>query len=221
MRESGIESLKIIAIFMIVLFHVVQTLVSNSSIITNNSYVINISNATTNVQNIILLVFYHFGSLGNSIFFICSTWFMLNSNRYNKQKWLLMLVEIWFISISILFITFVILRANIPASLMIKSLFPTLFMNNWYMTCYLIFYPLHPILNNVINKMNQKQLFRCTAALSFMYILMDFIEWDWFFPSMIILWITIYFCVAYMKKYLTDFANSMKKKAQSLFLWNS
>lgn len=54
-----------------------------------------------------------------------------------------MLVEIWTVSIIILIITYIILRGDISTKIILKSVFPTLFANNWYMTCYLLFYPVH------------------------------------------------------------------------------
>ena len=82
-RDSGIELLKIFAIFIIVIGHTVQSLTNEAY--TNNSYVIDISRATTNVKFILLQIFRYFGSWGNSIFFICSAWFLLKSKNWNNN----------------------------------------------------------------------------------------------------------------------------------------
>lgn len=209
-RDSGIELLKIIAIFIIVISHVVQTLTSQSLEINYQNYVIDISKATTDIQTIVLLIIRHFGSLGNSLFFICSAWFLIESSQYKKNKWFHMFIEIWSVSIIILVVTYILLQGNLSLKNVIKSMFPTLFANNWYMTCYLLFYPIHPILNGVIERMSQKQLFRSAGVLTFLYIFLDFIRYDWFFPSSLILWITIYFMIAYMRKYLILYADNVK-----------
>ena len=208
-RDSGIELLKIFAIFIIVIGHTVQSLTNEAY--TNNSYVIDISRATTNVKLILLQIFRYFGSWGNSIFFICSAWFLLKSKNWNKKKWLFIVIEIWGVSIVIFIITYIILHGNISIEIIISSLFPTTFGNNWYMTCYLLFYPIHPILNRIINMMNQRQLFRSTFVMVFLYIFMNFINSGWFFSSAIIRWITIYFAIAYMQKYLMSFADNIRK----------
>ena len=210
-RDSGIELLKIFAIFVIVLSHTVQTLISKNMDLSFNGYVIDVSNATMNIDAILLQIFIHFGVWGNSIFFICSAWFLLKSRGWNKKKWFFMLLEIWTVSIVILIITYTILHGNISGKLILKSLFPTIFSNNWYMTCYLLFYPIHAILNGIIIRMNQRQLFRSTLIMVVIYIFMDFINGSWFFPSGIILWITMYFSIAYMQKYLMDFADSLRQ----------
>lgn len=208
-RDSGIELLKIFAIFVIVINHTVQSLTNEAYNIPNNGFVIDISRATTNIQCILLQIFRHFGVLGNSVFFICSAWFLLKSKNWNKKKWLFMVIEIWVVSIVICIITYIILYISI--GIIISSLFPTTFGNNWYMTCYLLFYPIHPILNSIVNMMNQRQLFRSTLVMVFLYVFMNFINCSWFFSSAIILWITIYFAIAYMQKYLMSFVDNIRE----------
>lgn len=210
-RDSGIELLKIFAIFVIVINHTVQSLTNEAYNIPNNGFVIDISRATTNIQCILLLIFRHFGVLGNSVFFICSAWFLLKSKNWNKKKWLFMVIEIWVVSIVIFIITYIILHGNISIGIIISSLFPTTFGNNWYMTCYLLFYPIHPILNSIVNMMNRRQLFRSTLVMVFLYVFMNFINCSWFFSSAIILWITIYFATAYMQKYLMSFVDNIRE----------
>ena len=210
-RDSGIELLKIFAIFVIVINHTVQSLTNEAYNIPNNGFVIDISRATTNIQCILLQIFRHFGVLGNSVFFICSAWFLLKSKNWNKKKWLFMVIEIWVVSIVIFIITYIILHGNISIGIIISSLFPTTFGNNWYMTCYLLFYPIHPILNSIVNMMNQRQLFRSKLVMVFLYVFMNFINCSWFFSSAIILWITIYFAIAYMQKYLMSFVDNIRE----------
>ena len=142
-RDSGIESLKIIAIFIIMISHITQTLTVVTPDFSYFEAVADVSIATTDVQTIVLLIFRHFGILGNNLFFICSAWFLLKSTAYNKRKWFFMLAEIWSISVIILSITYFLRHGNIPTDLLIKCVFPTLYANNWYMTCYLIFYMIH------------------------------------------------------------------------------
>lgn len=182
MRESGIELLKILAIFIIVISHVVKTLTVKYPEVPNYDYMIDVSRATNDIRNIICLIFRYFGVWGNSIFFICSSWFLLKSKGFKKRKWLFMLAEIWVISVIILIITYLILNGGISNKIILKSFFPTLFMNNWYMTCYLLFYPIHPILNKVIYSMNKVQLFRSSMGLAIVYIILNFIDGEWFLP---------------------------------------
>lgn len=209
-RESSIELLKILAIIFIVINHVVQTLQLENIYIPYQDYVLDFTIATTNVQHFLLIIFSYFGPWGNTIFFVCSAWFLLKSPKCNKKKWFFMLIEIWTISVIILIITYVLSHGNISTKIILKSLLPTIFANNWYLTCYLLFYPIHPILNGVIGRMGKQDLFRIAVAMFILYYCLDFIWNEWFFPSAIILWITIYFIIAYIQLYLIDFADSAK-----------
>ena len=211
-RDSGIEFLKILAIIIIVTSHVVQTLCSG-----NQPYSIDITKATTNLQYIILLIFRHFGGWGNALFFVCSAWFLLKSNTVNKKKWLFMYIEIWVVSIIILISTYVILHGEISKKIIIRSILPTIYNNNWYMTCYLVFYPIHSMLNVIIKHMRQTILFRSSIYLAFLYIGFNFVfGGGMFFTSNLILWITIYFVIAYIQYFCMDFVCNLKANIQLL-----
>lgn len=209
-RDSGIELLKIIALFLIVISHVVQTLRSENPYVPYHDFIVNLSVASTDIRNFILTLFSYFGVLGNSCFFISSSWFLLRSSKYNPRKWFYILFDVWFISIIILAVTLLVRNGNIPGKLIIKSCFPTTFSNNWYLTCYLLFYPMHLILNSIIHIMDKKQLLRVSVALFFLYSVFNFIWWGLFFASLIILWVAVYFVIAYLQLYMVDFTNCIK-----------
>lgn len=223
MRESGIELLKIIALFLIIISHVVQTVSNDNTYISWQSPVIDINHATTNVSEVILLFFQYFGVWGNSLFFVCSAWFLIKTNTVKKKKILLMLAEIWTVSIVIMVITFCIFNfvggQKLPLSFIVRSIFPTMFNNNWYMTCYILFYPLSSILNGIINRMNKIQLFRITCCLSVLYIFIEFIKDGILFRTELVLWVTIYFVIAYIQKYLMVFMDNVRVNVR-MFLIN-
>lgn len=104
-------------------------------------------------------------SVGEFFVFACSAWFLLESASYRKEKIFSMLCEIWSVSIIVLLITYRLIPQKMSTTIFIRSLFPTTFSNNWYMTCYMIFYAIHPVLNKIIQEMNQIQLFRCNGVL--------------------------------------------------------
>lgn len=211
MRESGIELLKIFAMILIVICHVSETIRYGSACVPYEDYVLDLSAASPNIQHTVLASFNYFGVWGNGIFFVCSAWFLQQSSRYNKKKWLFMLIEVWVVSVTILLLSLIIWQGNLSVELIVKSLFPTTFSNNWYLTCYLLFYPIHPILNGVIKRMSRQALFRICAAMFFLYFCLGFVEEELFFSSMLLLWITIYFIIAYMRMYLTGFSENVKK----------
>lgn len=210
-RESGIELLKIFAIIVIVISHVTQTLSCENLFLPYNDYVLDVSAATTDISKFILILFRHFGVWGNAIFFVCSAWFLLGSSKYNKKKWFYMLIEVWVVSIIVLITAFIIRDGNLSGKMIIKSILPNTFANNWYITCYLLFYPVHSFLNSLIKAMNKQTLFRISAAMFMLYCCFNFVISGRFFSSPIILWITIYFIMAYLRFYMNDFSNDKKR----------
>ena len=215
-RNSGIELLKILAILLIVLYHVCKTLSLTSDYVSFNGYVVAFDQPTANIRYFILTLFSYGGSLGNNIFFISSAWFLLESKKLNMKKWMFMLFEVWIISIAIFAIMTFVLNGEIDPYLILRSFFPTTFTNNWYITCYLLFYPIHPILNSIIYKADQKQLLRMTSALCFIYILLNFFFHNVFLWNYLFFWTALYFVMAYLKLYLKDAIEDKKRNVLML-----
>lgn len=216
-RNSSIELLKIVALALIVVGHVVQTIGSTFSYVPFSDYYINLREVTDQFRFLVLSMLRYCGNFGNTVFFICSAWFFLDNHTVNKKKIFLMLMEIWTVSVLILAVVLIAGHHSIPNSLILMSLFPTTFENNWYLSCYLIFYAVHPLLNQIIIKCSKKTLFRLNAAAITLYFVIAFAtsltrymigEGTEFFASRLILWTVIYFALAYLKKYenalLTD-----------------
>ncbi len=217
-RTSGIEILKIAAVFIIVISHVTHTLGTrdNGFISYADIYALDLSLATTDIQRIILIIFKHFGALGNLIFFICSAWFLVGDKNVSKRKIALLETDIW--SVSVLFlVAFFAFRGHVGLKLVIQSLFPTSFKNNWYMTCYMIIYAVHTHLNKVIDSMDRNRLLTAALVLSFLYLFTGLISYSFFYESDLMVFITVYFIVAYVKKYMNRSAESIKFNA-CLFL---
>lgn len=216
-RQSGIELLKIIAIFLIVISHVIYTLRSSNPYIDYQDYVLDLSLASRSVQMIILQLMRSFGIWGNNIFFICSAWFLLDSQKFSKKKWMFLFAEIWIVSISIT-IVFLLTRKGIVAIRpLLESIFPVTVNTYWYLTCYLFFLPLYPFLNHIIYTLEKKTLFRIALALFFVYFVLGFIGDGLFFASRLILWVTIYFIIAFIKLYMKDLSNKISLNLLILF----
>lgn len=206
-RNSNIELLKIFAILLIVVSHVVQTLSEKNNYINYNDYIINMGLATVDIQNFILIILRHTGAIGNNIFFICSVWYMVDSDKINNQKIMQMIADVWVISILCLcFVNLDNTVDKIDVFLLIKAFFPTTFSNNWYITAYIIFCFLHLGLNKIISCINRRMHFRISLILFLMYIFINtfssFVSGGYAFQgSVLVLWSSIYFVIAYIKRY--------------------
>ena len=218
-RKSGIELLKIIGIFLIILWHMTQTL--------NDTGYCYVSWATVDVQKLLLSFMSYCGMYGNLIFFISSSWFLLESNRVNVKKILFIIIKIWTVSVIMIIISYIVFYfypsiapVGQNKSLLISSLFPTLLGNNWYVTCYILFYPLHILLNKIIYSISKKQLlifsvisFLLYSILSLLFSLVNiFLNYGsyYFFSSSLLQWCILYLCIGYIKLYMKNFCKNIK-----------
>lgn len=208
-RNSGIEILKVIAIFLIVISHTTQTLYEYNPMF-SNEYILELKYSSKNIQQLILAWFSTFGAHGNLIFFISSVWFLLDSKRNNYKKILYILLDVWIISIFFLIIFKIINFYPLSLKEIIKSIFPTTFALNWYVTCYLLIYSIHVYLNKIIYAMTKRELLACVLVMFILYQVINYIHYGHFFTSPLIEFIVIYFEVAYLKLYFIKNSNNKK-----------
>lgn len=213
-RQSGVELLKILAIMIIVLCHTTQSLGDPSTEYAYLGYVLNQQVATRSIQHIVLTLFRYLGTLGNDIFFVCSAWFLCGDEKKSSSKKILqMVLDCWVISIVYLLIFLTVggslpFEINISKKDIIRSIFPTIFSNNWYIVCYMIFYAISPWLNLIISKMTKKELLHTDIIMGALYYGIAYICMDAFFVNNLIRFIVMFFLVSYIKLYMNEtFAN--------------
>ena len=211
-RKSGIELLKIIAIFLIVLSHVLRTLSGSGSESLLGDWVINFTSQGSGFRNLVLCILQYSGQLGNIIFVVCSSWFLLDKETSNKKKLLRIFIDVFVISI----IYLICLGAymgfkTLTIEEIIKSIFPNYFAANWFITCYFVFALISPILNKVIKSFSKNTHFVVSLVFFFLFFIAGFIYGpDSNINCALIVWITIYFIVAYFKLYGQKFCASKK-----------
>ena len=221
-RESGIELLKIIAIVLIVLNHLIQSLTEVNINMPFSDYVLDTSLSTTHATTLLLAILRISGCLGNDIFVVCSAWFFLNSKASSKKKVVFLVLDIWAVSVLIFAITYL-CGCDLNRDNTLKQFFPTSNANNWFLTCYILFYLLHPFLNKIIYELKKQTMLITTFMLVLLYSLIHFFRpwffnWTIFYMTDLVVWIMIYFVVAYMKLYAADAAASIKINIISLFV---
>ena len=83
----------------------------------------------------------------------------------------------------------------------IKHITPVIFGFTWFISCYILLYAVHPFLNIVIDKLDNRKLCSLALCLFVMYCCIYFVlRNDGFYYSNIIGFITIYFITAYVKR---------------------
>lgn len=205
-RNSSIELLKIMAMFLIVIFHTNMSL-ENSHIIPPMYF------GSSNVlepSNYFLQMVNYFGGIGNIIFWVCSVWFLVSDNRMSCRKIFSVVADIWVISMLIFIPSVGYLGLKTLAHYIIPCAFPTFFANNWYMTCYLLVFAIHPLLNLIINSFDKLSYFRFTLAIGLLYCVSSMLYTGMFFSSNLIIFIVIYFIVGYIKLYGAKFSLDRK-----------
>ena len=214
-RESGIELLRLIAMFLIVVNHMIMSFCYTSAYFPDTAYVMPINTVTKDWQRITIVFLRHGGNLGVMIFFICSAWFLIRTEKMDKRKWFRLLLDNWVISMTICFIVIGIER-GLDYDSVIKCLFPFLHSNNWFISCYLIFLIIAPFLNMIIRSTNKKTLFRFMLSMVIIALLMGYVLRDSLFMSQVVDWFVLYFVVAYVKLYAPGFSS---RKASNVYLF--
>lgn len=100
-RQSGIELLKIIAMVLIVVFHCEMSFNRENSPFLQ---FVDFSKPTTNITIFFTQIIYYFGSLGNAVFWICSVWFLVDSDKIKLNKIAHIILNVYVISVIFLLI---------------------------------------------------------------------------------------------------------------------
>ena len=146
-RQTNMEYLRILAMFLIVLSHVplyINYPLENSLLHTYPDYV--------------MRIFRNLGRVGTNTFVLLTGYFSVKS--YFKLSSLL---KLWFITFFYSFFTFVVFayvkNLNYEAEDYLTYIFPILYGKYWFVSCYFCLYLFSPFLNKGINAMTKKQHF--------------------------------------------------------------
>ena len=220
-RESGIELYKVIAIFLIVLSHVIQTLTEPNYVLgIGEGTFINIATATTDLNVLLLALFRICGALGNNMFFICSAWFLVNSKKMSLKKVIHMILDVWIINM-IVFGGLHAIGIQFQVSDTVRTFFPTTFANNWYITCYLLFYLIYPFLNRMLEQLNISEHFALTSFLFMIYFIIPVLpleEINLFFANELVIFLATYVIVSFIKIYKNEWTENLKLNKGILFV---
>ncbi len=207
-RESNIELLKVLAVFIIVLCHTSISMTSASSGFSNAEWFYDINLLPNSLEKIILTLYNYCGYLGNSIFFVCSAWFLLEKQHNRKIKILKLELDVWIISVIYLGIFLFSRTVPMRGSTVIRAVFPTTFNNNWFVTAYMLFYFIYPGLNRILESTSRTALkYGCLFFSLLICIWTPFFQ-QWtdfkFYFSYPLMWVLVYFCISYLKTYRRD-----------------
>lgn len=101
-RRSGIEMLKIIAMFGIVFFHCINQFATYDT--APFKQYADITKVTNDIIIFISQILLYLGGLGNLVFLISSAWFLVDNNNFKLNKIACMVLNIYVISVIFLLI---------------------------------------------------------------------------------------------------------------------
>lgn len=133
-RDSSFELIKIIAIICIVFCHSIPT------------ERIEYHFATSDPWLFLVILFRQLGSVGNAIFMVASTWFLVDNDKTNLRKVKQMIADNQIISL-IFLAALCIGGYQVSLKIAVKQAFPFFFGTLWYITCYVLYYCLHGFVN--------------------------------------------------------------------------
>ena len=205
-RSTKYELLKVVALCMIIISH---------SLPRYGSYQtpgwLDFTAANPWRQFPLLLVMQYFGQQGNAIFVTVSAWFLVDSDTVRSKKiWRFVLDTVFF---SLLFLAgYELSGLNLPPREIFRYAFPFLHMNNWFVATYMIYYLIHPALNWIIRRLNQRQHLGVLLIGGVFYSLIPtLISEHAYYSSNMTGFILIYFIVAYLKLYRPELCADRRK----------
>ena len=201
-RKSNIELLRIIAIVLIVLSHVLPKC--------NN---IDLNYAGLSLEKVVLVFFKYCGQIGNVLFIVITSYFLAgNSKKVNVKKLLSIIINMCIISWIFLVIFAKIGIVNNRITIL-NYAFPFMYnLNYWFPCCYILFYAIHPLLNTIIENTSKETLGRYNIGFIILYCILNILATEpQFYYTDLVGFIGIYFIVAYIKLYAQDFFNSFKE----------
>lgn len=196
-REGKFELLRVISMLGIVIFH-----------FTDWGGLLYINN----IPNRLFGQFINIGgSLGVNLFVLISGYFLINS-KFKTKKIVKIILEVWTYSVIIAIISSLLGIVNVNNSLFGKSFLPITYNMYWFATTYVGMYLLFPIINKLINSLNQKKHRNILILLGIMLSIIPTLLIDSNpFYSELIWFIYLYMIAAYIRKYDIKFMNNNKK----------
>lgn len=211
LRHSGVELLKIFAMLLICTSHCVQSLES----------FVDFQVPTTNMILLLLRFNLFGGQLGNIIFVICSSWFLLDSKKIKREKAITLLLDSQTISIIILSVfcvagTLFHIHIKYSSAFFVTNLFPDLYENVWFVPTYAVFFLLIPSLNKILGNLKQKEHYMVLCVIFIFFGIGGLIASP---CGKLLQFISIYYVIAYLKKYKMDLMTNRKKNIRGFFLF--
>lgn len=192
-RNSSIELLRIICMFIIIAYHyVLHGKMINSDLCYNEMY---------------MRIFSLGGPFANTIFILIMGYFMINSD-FKVKKFLKLITKMLFYGflIAIIYISF---EKNINADLFSHELMPLVY-GGWFIVTYIIMYLISPFLNKMIKSLKKKDFQKLLIIIVFIWSIIPTIMNYYSNYSNLDVFLVIYMIGAYIRLYDNEKENNKR-----------
>lgn len=133
-----------------------------------------------------------------------SAWFLYDSKLVKVKKPIRMILDSWVLSIIGLMIAFCWMKPLF--SEIVKAFLPVRFNLNWFVSCYVIYYLIHPLLNRAIEGMDKKETKKLVVILFVVYSVAGILGQAYYYTNLVGFICIHYFVLCY-KRYMNAKAN--------------
>ena len=188
-RNSNIELLRIICMFMIVISHYT---VHNS--VTNSSLPLGFNRLLLEVSNL--------GNMGVIIFILITGYYNIDKEHpFKLRKLILLIFQVFFYS-SVIYLIFVILGLkSFSIKGFIENFFSIAFKRYWFMTAYMVLYIFMPFINSFQNNINRKRYTSFLIICLLVFSLLRMITTQDYYGNELIQFLLFYAIGGYLRKY--------------------
>ena len=202
-RNSNLEILRIIAMLLIIIYHLVTGSFEDFTLV------------STNFNNYFIYFISLFGKIGVDVFILITAYFMINS-KFKLKKLFVLGGEVYFYSILFLILFLTVLTPAKPILYIniIQSILPLSHSLYWFITDYIVLMLLSPFLNVFIKKISKKNLLKLIILTLIIWSIFPTFTGPSFDFNQMIWFIVLYLIGSFIRLYL-DFT---KIKSKYLFL---
>ena len=207
-RNIGLDCLRIVSMIMIVFVHYL-----------GKGGLLNIEN-TSNNYHVIYYFIEALSIIAVNCYVLISGYFLIKS-KFKWKKVLQLWLETLFYSIAIYFIIVGLGLKELDFKGVIKSLFPIITKEYWFINIYLVMYILSPFLNKLINNMNKKEYQNLLIILVICFSIISILPNEYTLDSSegygIIWFICLYLIAGYIRIY--DIPKKLNKNFYFLLIY--
>lgn len=193
-RNSSMEILRIIAMFLIIFSHYTAHGVGP---VYNETF------------NGIITALLKTGNLGTDIFVVLSGYFLINS-KFSVKKVFTLISQVFFYSVSIYAICCLTSIETFSIRNAVISLFPTTFTQYWFFTTYIVMYLLSPYLNKLLNSSSRATHLKMIFITGFIWLIIPTFTSRNLACNEFTTFLVLYAIGAYIRKYPDNIISKKK-----------